>query len=309
MQQVGPTADPTHVAGDPRRIPRDGRDAGATHGARGRTALPPPHKGEGSRKWTPLRLQARQRRPSVTFTARWFAAILLAAITSAVLILAPRPQVDAATTFRTLDDIAVAAGLGIDEVTVTGHRFTADRDILDSLDLANVRTMTALKSTAVKARIERLPWIATATITRVYPGRIDVAVTERFPFAVWLNGTSASLVDETGRILAAVAPTHAPGLPRLAGEGAPAAASALFQTLAHVPDIANRLTRATRVAGRRWSLDLTDGLRVELPADGEAGALAALVADRAAPKLLAARNTIIDLRVPREIAVRAAGAS
>jgi cell division protein FtsQ len=207
-----------------------------------------------------------------------------------------------------LDDVAIAAGLGIEQVSVSGHRFTADSDVFDSLDLANVRTMTALDSRRVQARIERLPWVATATVSRIYPARIDIALTERRPFAVWLNGQSSSLVDETGRILSAVPASYARALVRLSGEGAPGSARALFEMLAHYPEIAARLKQATRVIGRRWSLELSDGVRLELPSEGEATALAALAAGDAGRQLLGRRDTVIDLRSRREIAVRASGA-
>jgi cell division protein FtsQ len=232
----------------------------------------------------------------------------LLGLVAGVVVLKPDPAARSQTgSPDRLGEIITAAGLGIDEVVVTGHRFTPDSDILDSVDLANVRTMMALDSAQVKARVERLPWIASATITRVYPGRIDIAVTERAPFAVWLAGTSATLVDETGRPLAAVAPTYFPALPRLSGVGAPTAGRALFHMLRHVPEIHARLLRADRIADRRWSLELTDGLRLELPSEGEATALAELT--RLWGSLLAQRNTVVDLRSRREIAVRPAGAS
>lgn len=233
---------------------------------------------------------------------------VLAVLAGALIVLKSEIIAGATGAQGALAGIAANAGLGIDEVSLTGHRFTVDSDILDCLDLPNVATMTALNTAAVKARIERLPWIATAALTRVYPGRIEVVVTERTPFAVWLTPTNAILVDETGRNLAAVAIADAPNLPRLAGYGAPAAARALFQMLAHAPAVAGRLVLATRIANRRWSLELTQGLRLELPSEGEATALA-LLSGSGTAHLLAARNTVIDLRSGREIAVRPSGAS
>ena len=202
-----------------------------------------------------------------------------------------------------------ATGFGIDAVSVSGHRYTADSEIFDCLDLTNVTSLIALDSTRAAARIERLPWVASASITRVYPGRIDVAVTERTPFAVWITSQSARLIDITGRSLQGIPLANLPDLPRIAGDGAPDAARALFEMLAQVPLIGSRLKVATRITGRRWSLELSDGVKLELPPEGEAGALAALTADTTGQRLLAAHDTVIDLRSRREIAVRPAGAS
>lgn len=205
------------------------------------------------------------------------------------------------------ETVLTAVGFGIDEVTLTGHRFTDDRDIFDALDLANVKTMPGLRSAAVQARLQKLPWIATASLTRVYPGRIDVVVTERTPFAVWTRGTAAMLIDATGRELSAVRPTELTALPRIAGEGAPEAAFALFEMLAHVPQIKARVQWATRMTGRRWSLQLDHGVRLDLPPEGEATALEGLLAEPAFAALLGQSDTIIDLRSRTRIAARPAG--
>ncbi len=205
----------------------------------------------------------------------------------------------------TAEQLLTVAGFGIDEVTVSGHRFTPDSDVFDSLDLTNVKTMIALDTARVQARLERLPWIATATLTRNFPGRVSVVVTERSASAVWINDASAMLVDETGRQLSAIRPSDMPHLPRISGAGAPQAAGNLFQMLANYPTVAGRLQLATRVDGRRWSLTLTGGIQVELPSEGEATALAGVLQE--APEVLEAPKTVVDLRSKTRIAVSPSG--
>ncbi len=207
-----------------------------------------------------------------------------------------------------LDAMLTAAGFGIDEVAITGHAMTADSDIFDALDLAQLKTMPALRNAQVQDRLARLPWIATATLTRVYPGRIEIRVTERVPAAVWSDGAKTVLIDGTGRTLSATRATDWPALAHIAGEGAPAAATALLQMLAHFPTITERMRLAERVTQRRWSLLLNDNIRLELPSEGEASALSALVNNTHGGNLLAQANSIIDLRSPSAIVLRPAGA-
>lgn len=209
---------------------------------------------------------------------------------------------------HTIELALIQAGFGIDEVSVTGHRFTADSDIFDALDLANVKTMPALDPTRVQARLQRLPWVASATISRIYPSRAHVHVTEREAVALWVRDTNAMLIDSAGRTLSVIPPDDAPSLPRIAGEGAPEAAPALFATLAHFPVVASRLTLSQRVTSRRWTLHLTDGVQLELPSEGEATALADLLKDDAGLALLARANIVIDLRSRSQIAWRTMGA-
>lgn len=201
--------------------------------------------------------------------------------------------------------VLALSGLRIDEVRISGQRFTSDSAIFDCLDLSTASSLPGFDSVAAAHRIERLPWIESATITRVFPGRLDVAVTERTPYAVWLAGPAhAKLVDRSGRVLQAVPMSQLPALPRIAGEGAPEAAPMLFDMLARAPDVGGRVQMATRVTSRRWALDLTDGVRLELPPEGEEGVLAELSAGAQGRRLLAGPNVVIDLRSRREIAVR-----
>ncbi len=195
-------------------------------------------------------------------------------------------------------------GFGIDQVTLSGHHFTFDRDVFDALDLANVRTFAALDTAAVKSRIERLPWIDTAEITRVYPGRLEIRVTERKPFALWSRADRHYVIDKTGRTLAAVSGEALPNLPRFAGEGAAALASGFLDSLARYPDVASRLNEAERISERRWRLKLANSTTIELPPDGEIGALEELSRDAALVRLVTAGQTTLDFRGPGRVAIR-----
>lgn len=208
-----------------------------------------------------------------------------------------------------LERVVRALGFGLDQVTLAGHRFSDDRDIFAALDLANVKTFAALDTAAVKARIERLPWIDTAELTRVFPGRLDIRVTERKPFALWSRADRRYLIDRTGRVLAAVGGDTLPDLPRFAGEGAAAEAAALLETLARYPDVGRLLAEAERVSERRWRLKLSNAATLELPVDGDVAALEALRRDAALGRLVAAGGATLDFRGPGRVAIRpAAGA-
>lgn len=259
---------------------------------------------------TARRVHRRRRLRSRNWVRFTLMTVLVAGCSAAAVILAPGLAAISSHTGGTnrLDAFLTAAGLGIDEVTVSGHRYTADSDIFDALDLPNTPSVASLNRGQVQARIRRLPWIATASLTSVYPGRIDVAVTERTPYAAWTNGQTTGgaviLVDQTGRELAPVRDTGWPALPRIQGAGAPAEAANLFQTLAHFPLIAARLERAERITNRRWQLHLTGAVRIELPPEGEAAALSSLLSSRTAAPYLDRPGAVVDLRSPARIAAR-----
>jgi cell division protein FtsQ len=180
----------------------------------------------------------------------------------------------AGTVLAKLETWAQLAGLGLDQVTLIGHRYTADKDIFEAIALKRARTMLSFDPAAAQARLAELPWIQQASLERVFPDRLEVRVMERTPVAVWSRGERSFLIDGTGRTLAQVPADVMPELPRLRGEGADSAAAALFALLAPFADLKARIASAERVGGRRWTLRLTGGGTVQLPGEGEAQALA-----------------------------------
>ncbi len=98
--------------------------------------------------------------------------------------------------------LARIAGFGIDQVTLKGHTFSFDREIFDALDLANVETACSSRHGRRQGAHRAPAGIDTAELSRVYPGRLDIRVTERKPYALWTRADRHYLIDKTGRVLA-----------------------------------------------------------------------------------------------------------
>jgi cell division protein FtsQ len=202
-----------------------------------------------------------------------------------------------------VDRLMIMAGLGVEEIRVTGYRNAIVGDIFTALALDEPTSLLRYNSDAARRRVEALSWVGRATVTRVLPSTVEVQITERTPIAVWLNDQAATLVDAEGRQLARVTPSTLPALPRIAGAGAPEAAGDLAAALAMFPDIARRVTVSTRVGQRRWSLDFDNGSRIHLPAGGEVAALARLIRIAAATGALMQSAATIDLRIDERITI------
>lgn len=194
-------------------------------------------------------------------------------------------------------------GLDLQQVSLSGYRFTPDGDIFDAIDLVSARTLLTFDSRAAQERIERLPWVERASIERVLPDRLEVRIAERSAFAVWTLGPRQFLVDKTGRVLGPALQAISPTLTRIAGEGAAEQAAPLLALLIGHPEILHRLELAERVGRRRWRLHLDGGGVIELPAVGAAEALA-----RIAPAGggLQTGAKVVDLRVAGRTLVREA---
>lgn len=239
---------------------------------------------------------ARRSGPRRRGAAIW-AGLTVAAMSlvAAVLSLSVRPGWDDAVRF---------SGFAIDQVSITGHRFTPDAHIYAALDLDNVRSVFNFDAASVRKRFERLAWVQSAEISRVWPNLLDIRITERKAFAVWGRGEDDFLIDAAGRVLQPIKRGSTTGLPRVSGEGADQQAQELLATLKRFPGVAARVVEAERVGDRRWTLHLKDDVTVHLPPDQEASVLAELDRGGVLASTISSGSRIVDLRAPGRIAVR-----
>jgi cell division protein FtsQ len=197
--------------------------------------------------------------------------------------------------------------LDVDHVEVRGASRTSEATLRTALGVPLGRAMTSVDPGPARARLERLPWVRRATVSRSWPSTVTVRLVERTPVAVMGEGSGAVLVDRSGRVLGAA--TAADGYPS-AGP-APAASPgglvdgsrrALVRALADLPPEIRREVDRGVLSAEGIGLVLTDGIRVRL-CDGrrlgaKADALGALLDQ-------AGRSTIdtIDLCVPTAAAL------
>ena len=144
-----------------------------------------------------------------------------------------------ATFLPEADEILYWTGLRIEQVALSGQRFTPDADVFDAIDLPNSGSLVTFNAAQARERIEKLPWVSTATISRIFPGSLDVRVTERQPAALWLSDDREYLVDDSGRVLSALKKGTNVRLPRLSGSGAPEQAQSLLELIVRFPRIAS----------------------------------------------------------------------
>lgn len=235
-----------------------------------------------------------------------FAGMTMVSAGSAGLLLSgyvDRAQIQSAMTSHAVDAL-MAIGFGVDQVSVTGHHFTSDADIFDALDLPNVRTFAEFNAEAALKRIERLSWVDTAQITRVFPGSLSVQVRERRPSAIWDRGDKSYLIDASGRVLGPIPTNNSWQLPHVAGEGANSEAAMLLTALGRHSDILRLTKHAERLAERRWALVLQNGSRLELGADRESEGLDLIESNGELRNALSGAAAIIDVRTSGRAVIR-----
>jgi cell division protein FtsQ len=90
-------------------------------------------------------------------------------------------------------------------VTVTGNRRVPSSEILRTADIPANRSIWLDNTNAIAARIRTIPYIGKASIHRLPPASLTIAVTERVPFAVLTSDGQSSVVDRELRVLSPAA--------------------------------------------------------------------------------------------------------
>jgi cell division protein FtsQ len=111
-------------------------------------------------------------------------------------------------------------------VAVSGaHPHTSQAAIVAAAGVGQHPALVSVDPGAVAARIESLPFIATAQVERHWPDGVGISVTERVPTVTVAGpGRSWSVLDGQGRTLEVV-PTRPAGLVMLVVQGAKGAAT------------------------------------------------------------------------------------
>ena len=198
------------------------------------------------------------------------------------------------------------AGFRVDEVLVAGRSGAEKQAILNAVNLKRGDPILGFSIGRAQSDLERLPWIAAATVERRLPNLVYIRLTERVPMALWQFDRKLVLIDKAGTILADQGVERFAKLPIIVGKGAPEHAPELLLNLANEPILSPHLAAAVWVGSRRWDLRLDNGINIRLPEYDYAGALRRL-SDLVSRESLFDRDIVaIDLRLPDRLIVQTA---
>jgi cell division protein FtsQ len=192
--------------------------------------------------------------------------------------------------FFVLGGLAIVAGVGfallgnrvlvVRSVTVTGTHLLSPGQVAVAADVPRGTPLLRVDAGAVTRRVEAIPQVASVTVTKDWPDRLVIAVTERVPvLAVRMAGGGYDLVDQTGVVVRWTAKPAALPLLRTTLSGAALRGSAEVTAAASVlgelsPSLAAQVTgaQAAPVAQgtEQVTLDLRDGKTVQWGSPGDA---------------------------------------
>lgn len=201
-------------------------------------------------------------------------------------------------------DLSGRAGLVVEHIYAEGRERTTQREIIQSLEDYQGDIILAVDSSAVREKLEQLPWVQRATVSRQFPNTLLVRIEEHRPLAVWVHEGRRRLIGQEGELVPVVEFAGSRNLPILRGAGAPGRVHELFRLLDTEPLLARRLTQATLVSERRWNLWLDHRIEIRLPEKGAEEAWRFLGRQQREAGLLNRAVEAIDLRNPSWLSLR-----
>jgi cell division protein FtsQ len=207
------------------------------------------------------------------------------------------------------DGTANAAGFRIVSIALAGNHHITREEVLATAGITGTTSLLFLDVGETRERLKTNPWIADATVLKLYPGELQIGIKEREAFALWQKDGQVSVIADDGTVLE---PYVAPGLIRLplvVGRGAETRAKEFLALLDRYPAMRDFVRASVLVGERRWNLRLKNGIDVRLPESDVASALERLVALDREKNLITRDILAIDLRLPDRVTVRLSDAA
>lgn len=209
---------------------------------------------------------------------------------------------------QALDDArngaANIAGFRIHRVAISGRKQLTQDEVLAIGGVTGRSSLLFLDATAVRDKLKANPWIADATVLKLYPGELQIGIVERKAFARWqLDGRTAVIADD-GAVLENYVAARFMSLPLVVGKSAGGRAKDFLALVQRYPQVAQSMRAAALVGERRWNLWLDSGLVIRLPEHDVGNAMATLSKLDQDDKLFSRDITAIDMRLPDRLTVR-----
>jgi cell division protein FtsQ len=202
------------------------------------------------------------------------------------------------------DIIARAIGFEISAVTISGQTEVSEADVLAAAGVSPRNSLVFLDASEVRRKVMELPLVKTARVLKLYPDRLVIAIEERQPHALWQQDGIIHIIDSEGKVVDDLRDEKFLTLPFVVGEGAQIRVAEYNALLSGLGDLASRVKAGVYIAGRRWTLDMKNGVQVKLPEQGAFEAVATLARLQREARILDKDILTIDLRTPGRIAVR-----
>lgn len=199
--------------------------------------------------------------------------------------------------------IAKAIEAKLEHILVEGVKFTENEALHMAINMQKGDTLVGIDVAKTRKRIESLPWVKFATVTRQLPSTLKIEIYEHHPLAKIVLNDEVWIINKKGEQITQ-SDSRFDGLPTLTGANAAIHAGNLFMLLSQEVELLNELTIAAYVGERRWDLGFKSGVQVQLPEEDPQHALKILVALNGERKVLEKKHGTVDLRISDRVILR-----
>ena len=200
--------------------------------------------------------------------------------------------------------LARAFGFGIERIVISGIAELSEAEVLVAAGIDPKISLAFFDADEARKRLEATPLIREASVRKLYPGEIAIALTEREPFALWQVKGELFVIAADGTVIDKMDDGRFAHLPLVVGPNANLRAREYVALRGEAGPLAPRIRAATLIANRRWTLKLDNGLDVRLPETQPAAAVKRLASLEADSRVLEKDVLSIDLRQPDRVVMR-----
>ncbi len=188
----------------------------------------------------------------------------------------------------TRNALANSAGFRITTVAINGRKQLSQDEVLAIGGVNGRSSLLFLDAATVRDKLKANPWIADATILKLYPGRLQIDIVERSAYALWQQDGRLSVIADDGAVLEPYMSRRFVSLPLVVGKGADTRARDFLALLDRYPQV-----RA-----------VTKGLDIRLPENDVGNALATLSKLDKEERLFSRDIVAVDMRLPDRLTVQ-----
>ena len=99
------------------------------------------------------------------------------------------------------DAAANLAGFRIATVAISGQHQVTREEVLATAGVTGRTSLPFFDVDEARRKLKANPWIADATVLKLYPDRLQIGITERHPFAIWQKDRKLSVISAEGTVL------------------------------------------------------------------------------------------------------------
>lgn len=202
---------------------------------------------------------------------------------------------------QTGNTIAKKAGFSVENIHISGLKYTSKLDILKVLNINYGDNIFLVDTEVLLTLLKKIGWIEHITIHKKFPNTIEIVIQEYKPYALWQYKNNVVVIAETGVVIPNADPRSFTDLMLVVGERANLQCKSLFSILMDYQGFKDMISSAQYMCGRRWRLYFSTGVLVDLPESNIGDSIHRVYTLHQKQKILDRGVEIIDMRVQNKL--------